>query len=61
MFSLNNKSVIITGGGSGIGQAIAKLFAEQGALVNILELDHVAGEETVHQIVDKGGKAVSHT
>ena len=61
MFSLNNKSVIITGGGSGIGQAIAKLFAEQGALVNILELDHVAGEETVHQIVDKGGKAVGYT
>jgi 2-keto-3-deoxy-L-fuconate dehydrogenase len=61
MFSLKNKSVIITGGGSGIGRAIAVLFAEQGAFVNILELNHVAAEETVNQIVSHGNKAVSFT
>ena len=36
MFSLDNKIAVITGGGSGIGKAIAKLFAKQGAIVHIL-------------------------
>ncbi len=57
MFSLQNKSVIITGGGSGIGRAISLLFAQQGALVNILELNQTAADETVNQIVSSGGKA----
>ncbi|MES2520112.1 MAG: SDR family oxidoreductase [Bacteroidota bacterium] len=57
MFSLKNKSVIITGGGSGIGRAISLLFAQQGAEVNILELNQSAAEETVNQIISEGGKA----
>jgi 2-keto-3-deoxy-L-fuconate dehydrogenase len=61
MFSLKNKSVVITGGGSGIGQAISMLFAKQGALVNIIELNHIAAEDTVNQIVISGGKAVAYT
>ncbi len=61
MFSLKNKSVVITGGGSGIGQAISMLFAKQGALVNIIELNHVAAEDTVNQILSSGGKAIAHT
>ena len=39
MFSLKNKTSIITGGGSGIGKAIALLFAKQGSEVHILDLD----------------------
>jgi 2-keto-3-deoxy-L-fuconate dehydrogenase len=61
MFSLKNKSVIITGGGSGIGRAISMLFAKQGALVNIIELNQVAAEDTVNQIVSSGGKAIAYT
>jgi 2-keto-3-deoxy-L-fuconate dehydrogenase len=57
MFSLQNKSVIITGGGSGIGRSISILFARQGAVVNILELNQSAAEETVSIIVKSGGKA----
>ena len=57
MFSLKDKSVIITGGGSGIGKAISLLFAKQGATVNILELNQNAAEETVNQIISEGGKA----
>ncbi len=57
MFSLINKTLVITGGGSGIGQAISLLFAKQGAEVNILELNQSAAESTVNQIIAEGGKA----
>lgn len=57
MFSLKDKTVIITGGGSGIGKAISMLFAQQGAEVNILELNEKAAVETVKQIIQDGGNA----
>ena len=38
-FSLQNQTVIITGGGSGIGKAIAKTFGTQGADVHILDIN----------------------
>jgi 2-keto-3-deoxy-L-fuconate dehydrogenase len=44
MFSLAHKTAVITGGGSGIGKAIAKLFAQQQATVHILELNAEAGQ-----------------
>ena len=61
MFSLKGKSVVITGGGSGIGKAISLLFAQQDAIVNILELNQTGAEETVNQILKVGGKAVAYT
>jgi 2-keto-3-deoxy-L-fuconate dehydrogenase len=61
MFSLKNKSAIITGGGSGIGKAIAVLFAQQGATVHIIELDAEAASATVSEIISSGGLAFSHT
>jgi 2-keto-3-deoxy-L-fuconate dehydrogenase len=39
MFSLQNKTAIITGGASGIGLAMSQLFVKQGAKVHILEID----------------------
>jgi 2-keto-3-deoxy-L-fuconate dehydrogenase len=60
MFSLKNKSAIITGGGSGIGKAIAVLFAQQGATVHIIELDAEAASATVSEIIASGGVAFSH-
>lgn len=55
MFSLLGKNAVITGAGSGIGQAIANTFAENGAEVRILELRKEAAEETLNQIQSKGG------
>lgn len=42
--SLNGKSVIVTGGASGIGAAIVRAFAEQGAKVGFVDLDATAGQ-----------------
>ncbi|MBE7172733.1 MAG: glucose 1-dehydrogenase [Williamsia sp.] len=61
MFNLNNKAALVTGGGSGIGKAISKLFAKQGATVHILELDQKNAEETVRQILEEGLQAVAHS
>lgn len=60
MFSLTGKSAVITGGGSGIGRAIAQLFARQGAVVHILELNEAAAATVTAEIQSAGGKAVAH-
>ena len=39
VFSFNNKIVVVTGGASGIGEAISKAFAAQGATVAVVDLD----------------------
>lgn len=54
MFSLEGKKAIVTGGGSGIGRAIALLFAKQGAEVNILDFDEAGATSVVNEI--KGNK-----
>lgn len=60
MFSLKDKTAIITGGGSGIGKAIAILFAKQGATVHIIELNTEAAAATVAEINAHGSAAFSH-
>lgn len=61
MFSLKNKSAVITGGGSGIGRAISVLFAKAGAIVHIIELNSDAAIDTVNEITQAGGKAAAHS
>ncbi|NUN99614.1 MAG: SDR family oxidoreductase [Saprospiraceae bacterium] len=60
MFSLQNKKAVITGGGSGIGKAIAILFARQGAIVHVLELTNDSAREVVETIRTNGGTAFAH-
>ncbi len=60
MFSLQNKKAVVTGGGSGIGKAIAALFAKQGAEVHIVELTEESAKDAVTEISAAGGKVFSH-
>lgn len=53
-----NKAAVITGAGSGIGQATAILFARKGAKVAVVDLDSDAGAKTVDMIKDDGGEAI---
>ena len=52
-----NKVVIVTGGGSGIGQATAILYAQGGAKVIVSDIDEKGGQETVASIKKAGGDA----
>jgi len=52
---LKGRVAVITGGGIGIGAAIARLFAEEGARVALMERDGARGEETARRIREAGG------
>jgi NAD(P)-dependent dehydrogenase (short-subunit alcohol dehydrogenase family) len=60
MFSLKAKKAIVTGGGSGIGRAIAVLFAKQGAEVHIVELSEENSKDVLEEIKANGGKAFAY-
>ena len=50
-------SALVTGGGSGIGRAIAQALAAQGAAVAIFDLLPDGGQDAVTAITSKGGRA----
>jgi NAD(P)-dependent dehydrogenase (short-subunit alcohol dehydrogenase family) len=58
MFRFDSKTAIITGAGSGIGKAVALLFAKQGAEVHVVDLNEEAAKATASEIQNAGGKAV---
>ena len=58
MGRLNGKVAIITGAGSGIGRAIAILFAKEGAKVVVADWVAKGGEETVKMIKEASGEAI---
>lgn len=54
---LDKKVALITGAGSGIGRAIACLYALEGAKVVVSDIDEQGGNETVRLILKEGGEA----
>jgi 2-keto-3-deoxy-L-fuconate dehydrogenase len=57
VFELPGKVAVVTGAGSGIGAAIATLFARQQARVVVLDIDEAAARRTAAAIMDDGGVA----
>ncbi len=56
-FRLDGKVAVITGGGSGIGRAIALKFAANGAAVRILDIGQKEAEAVAAEILSAGGTA----
>ena len=56
---LENKVALITGGGSGIGQASSELFAREGAAVGVCDLNGDTAESVTARIKDAGGRAIA--
>lgn len=54
---LEGKRAIITGGSSGIGRAICKVFASEGATLVIADIDDDGGGETLNAVLNDNGEA----
>jgi len=59
-FRLDGKRAAVTGGASGIGEAIGRTFGAHGAEVHVLDVNQEAGEQVARGIGEAGGSAFFH-
>lgn len=58
--NFDNKSIVITGAGGGLGKAYATFFASRGASIVVNDMSAQAADACVKDIVSNGGKAVAN-
>ncbi|WP_121715562.1 SDR family oxidoreductase [Streptomyces sp. E5N91] len=58
--SFTGKSAVVTGGGSGMGEALAKRLAREGASVLIADFNEAGGNRVASEITAAGGTALFH-
>ncbi|MCB1487272.1 MAG: SDR family oxidoreductase [Bauldia sp.] len=58
MARLQDKVAIVTGGGTGIGEATSHRFVEEGAKVAVFDVNEEAGKGTVDDVSKAGGEAI---
>ena len=56
VFDLSEKVAVVTGGGSGIGEATSTVLAQAGAAVLVADIDVDGAERTVKAITEEGGR-----
>jgi len=56
---LQGKVAVITGAGRGLGRAIARRFAEEGALLSLSDINEDAARETAELVISSGGQAIA--
>jgi gluconate 5-dehydrogenase len=59
IFSLEGRNALVTGGGSGLGQAMAEGFAQFGAAVSVVDVDLGAARQVAADIAAAGGRAIA--
>jgi 2-keto-3-deoxy-L-fuconate dehydrogenase len=58
--TVRDKVTVVTGGASGIGEATVRLFASEGAIVHVLDLDGAGAVRVAEAVTALGGRAFAH-
>lgn len=59
LFELSGKTALVTGGGSGLGKAIAKGLASVGAITAVVDMNEGAAKAVLAEIMEKGGNGLA--
>jgi gluconate 5-dehydrogenase len=59
LFSLEDRVALVTGGGQGLGQAIAEGMAQYGATLSVVDLNRAGAESVANNILAGGGQAIA--